>query len=236
MAEFMPHHAPLVVLTFLFTGLLLGLAGLLFVWTLAAGKRPLAAKVFVAGAVVGGLYAGTLLGFSLASEEKTLSAGQFKYFCEIDCHAAYTVTSARTARTLGQGPAQATADGMFYVVTLRTWFDEDTISSRRPKDLPLWPHPRLVSVVDQRGRRFYTSLAGQKAVAVSSVPMTHALQPGESYEAVLVFDLPADAAAPRLLVADWSLLSQLMIGHENSPMHKKIYFRLDPTDSSAAAR
>lgn len=229
MAEFMPHNAPLVVLTFLFTGLLLGVAGLVVLWSLAARKYALAVRVLVAGAIAGGVYAGTLLARSLGSEEKILAAGQHKYFCEIDCHTAYTVTDVRTAKTLGEDAEQATADGTFYVVTLRTWFDGETVSSRRPEGMPLWPNPRLVRVVDEAGRRYSTSLAGQKAIVAHNVPLTHALRPGESYETVLVFDLPAEVAAPRLLVADWFPLSQFLIGHENSPLHKKIYFALDAT-------
>lgn len=236
MEEFMPHNAPLVVLTFLFTGFLLGVAGLVVLWALAARRHALAIKVLLAGMIAGGLYAGTLLARSLASDERTLAAGQYKYFCEIDCHAAYTVTDVRTAKALGEGGEQATAAGTFYVVTLRAWFDEDTTSSRRAKDVPLWPNPRVVRVVDEAGRRFSTSLAGQKAIVAHNVPLTHALRPGESYETVLVFDLPADAASPRLLVADWFPLSQFLIGHENSPLHKKIYFALGPHGQVTRAR
>ncbi|MGH9795344.1 MAG: hypothetical protein ACRD5G_11265 [Candidatus Acidiferrales bacterium] len=233
MAEFMPHNAPLVVLTFLFTGLLLGAAGLVVLWALAAQRYALAVRVLVAGTVAAGVYAGTLLARSLGSEEKTLAAGQHKYFCEIDCHAAYTVTDVRTAKTLGEDAEQATADGTFYVVTLRTWFDGETVSSRRPEGMPLWPNPRLVRVVDEAGRRYSTSLAGQKAIVARNVPLTHALRPGESYETVLVFDLPADAASPRLLVADRFPLSQFLIGHENSPLHRKIYFALDAASTAS---
>ncbi len=233
MAEFMPHNAPLVVLTFLFTGLLLGVAGLVVLWALAARRYALAVRVLVAGTVAGGVYAGTLLARSLGSEERTLTAGQYKYFCEMDCHAAYTVTDVRSAKTLGEGAEEATADGTFYVVTLRTWFDGETGSDRRPEGMPMWPNPRVVRVVDEAGRRYSTSLAGQKAILAHNVPLTHALRPGESYETVLVFDLPADIASPRLLVADWFPLSQFLIGHENSPLHKKIFFRLDAQGSSA---
>ncbi len=226
MEIFMPDQAGLVVLSFLGSALLLGLLGLAFLWTLAAGKRATAMRILAAGAVFGGVYGGTLLGFSWTSEETLLRAGQQKYFCEIDCHVAYTVTEVSTAKTLGEGPAQATAAGMFHVVTVRTWFDADTISSRRPPDMPLRPNPRELHVYDQQGRRYGTSLAGQKALVGSTVPLTHPLRPGDSYTTQLVFDLPADAAQPRLLIRDWSPLSAFLIGHENSPGHKKIYFAL----------
>ena len=159
----------------------------------------------------------------------TLRPGQYKYFCEVDCHAAYTVTDVQTAKTLGEGGSRATASGIFYVVTLRTWFDEDTISSRRPPDLALWPNARLAYAVDEAGNQYPTSLDGQKAMVASSVPLTHQLRPGESYKTVLVFDLPETVSNPRLLLADRDLLTMLVIGHENSLLHKKIYFALSPT-------
>jgi len=226
MVEFMPHHAGVVVLTFLATAGLLGIAGLAFLWALASGKQRQAKRILIIGALTGILYTGTLLTYSIASEEKTLGAGQQKYFCEIDCHTAYSVAGVSTAKTLGEGGAQATASGLFYVVTLRTWFDGETISNRRPDGMPLQPNPRVVRVVDEAGTQYATSLAGQKAIVASNVPLTHALKPGESYDTVLVFDLPEGVANPRLLLADWDPVTYLLIGHENSFLHKKIYFGL----------
>jgi hypothetical protein len=227
MAEFTPDNAEMVALAFLGTGMLLGLLGLGFIWMAASGRRALAVKVFAAGALVGGIYAGALLTFSLLSEEKTLAGGAFKYFCELDCHTAYTVTGVETAKTLGEGGAMATAEGTFYVVTVRTWFDAETVSSGRPHALPLRPNWRVVRVVDEAGQQYATSLAGQKALVAHNVPLTHELRPGESYDSVLVFDLPADARNPRLLLADWDPVTMLLIGHENSFLHKKIYFQLE---------
>ena len=130
-------------------------------------------------------------------------------------------------KTLGRDANQVTAQGTFYIVTLKTWFDERTISSRRPKDMPLWPNPRVVHAVDEQGRRFSTSLEGQRAVEASgSVPLDQPLRPGESYTTVFVFDLPADSTHPRLLVTALDLLTYLLIGHENSFLHKKVFFRL----------
>ena len=41
------------------------------------------------------IYFGLLLGFSLGSREVILAPGQEKYFCEIDCHLAYSVRASR---------------------------------------------------------------------------------------------------------------------------------------------
>jgi hypothetical protein len=99
--------------------------------------------------------------------------------------------------------------------------------------MPLWPNPRILHVMDEQGRRIATSLAGQKALVGSTVPLTHALKPGESYETQLVFDLLDDARSPRLLVADWFPLDRFLIGHENSFLHKKTYFQLQPQKAAA---
>jgi hypothetical protein len=227
MTEFMPNNAGMAALMFLGTGMLLGVLGLAFVWMVASGRRALAVKAVAAGALVAGIYAGALLTSSLISEEKTLAAGNLKYFCEIDCHTAYSVARVQTARTLGEGAAQAAAEGTFFVVTVRTWFDGETISSRRPEDMPLRPNWRVARVVDEAGRQYATSLTGQKALVAHNVPLTHELRPGESYDSVLVFDLPDDARNPRLLLADWDPVTMLLIGHENSFLHKKIYFQLE---------
>ena len=93
-----------------------------------------------AGAVV---YFGLLFGFSLGSREVTLAPGEEKYFCEIDCHLAYSVRASREGLQNGQRVLH---------VALRTRFDETTTSPTRPKNAPLTPNPREVVLVDGQGR------------------------------------------------------------------------------------
>ncbi len=40
-------------------------------------------------------------------------------------------------------------------------------------------------------------------------------------------DPPADAKNPQLLITDADRITSLLIGHENSPFHKKIFFPAD---------
>lgn len=160
------------------------------------------------GAVV---YFGLLLGFSEASRDTALSPGQEKYFCEIDCHLAYAVMNVK------RQPGGELQD---YVVTLRTRFDEKTISPRRPKDAPLVPSPRGVRVIDRAGR-------GYEPVSSAGASLMTPLRPGESYETKLEFQIPKDASGLRLLintVPAWP--DRLVIGDENSWLHKKTYFAL----------
>ncbi|MFQ5742490.1 MAG: hypothetical protein ACE5HV_02750 [Acidobacteriota bacterium] len=233
--EFMPQHAPFVALSFLGTGLLCFVAGVVVVYALVVGKHALAKLAAVVAVTVGGGYLAILLSFSFFSSEKVLRAGQMKYFCEVDCHLAYSVMDVSTAETLGSGVRQATASGTFYVVTLRTWFDERTTSVGRGNG-PLLPNARWLFVIDDRGRRFNTSLEGMEAIGNGatmgrgSVPLTQSLRPGDSYQTTLVFDLPSGAGIPLLYLGERHLVTLLIIGHENSPFHKKIFFALEPQD------
>jgi hypothetical protein len=224
--ELVPNHAPFVVMAFLLTGVSLGLAGVGFLLGLKAKKWMIVRISAFVALGIAGVYGAACVGSALASHERTLAPGELNYFCEIDCHLAYSVTGVRSMRTVGSGPTAVHAKGTFYVVTLRTWFDPKTISSQRPLDAALWPNPRQVALVDARGRIYSTSLLGQRALGEPSVPLTQELRPGESYETRLVFDLPSDARSPRLLLADAFPLSPLLIGHEMSPFHRKVYFQL----------
>ncbi len=236
--EFVPEHAPMVVLGFLFAGFVLGVAALMFVYSLWTSRLDRAKKIFLAGLCVAGGYGLLLLAFSLASEERVLAAGEKKYFCEVDCHLAYSVVDAKTAKMLGSGEKQATAAGTFYVVTLRTYFDEKTTSVNRGNGL-LHPNLRMVRMLDDQGRSFSSSLEGLKALdalAEKMVPLDQSLRPGDSYETTLVFDVPTDAKNLRLWLTDPLPLNWLLIGHENSFFHKKVYFVLPVSQQAAKSR
>lgn len=232
--EFVPHNAPLVVLAFLGTVFVTGVAGVAVIWSLGAGRIARAAKIAGAGALVLLVYGAAWLGRAWFSEERTLAAGESKYFCEIDCHLAYTVERVTREEALGEGDARVAAGGVFLVVTIRTWFDERTISARRSREALLFPGPRNVRVVDEHGRSWRTSLEGQKALRGSTVSLTQPLRPGESFETQLVFDVPADVRTPRLLLSDAFPLSVFLIGHENAPGAARVWFSLADTRTAGS--
>jgi hypothetical protein len=158
-----------------------------------------------------------------------LPAGGWKYFCEIDCHLAYSLVGAQTAAALGPEMQQISPHGKFVVLRVKTWFDEHTISAHRG-DGPLTPNARKVVLVDDTGRSFLPSPESQAAFArlgISSTPITKPLRPGESYTTDFVFDVPKDARGLRLLVTEDDPETRLVIGHENSLLHKKIYLGVD---------
>jgi hypothetical protein len=237
MNGFMPHFAPFVVLAFLGTLFLLGLSALVLVY--AAGRRSFhlakaGAICFVA--VLSG-YSLLLSGASMLSREILLPPGGWKYFCEIDCHIAYSVTGVQTASTLGPELQQTAVHGKFVVVRLKIWFDEHSISAHRGSGL-LTPNARRVLLVDDAGRTFSPSTEGAGALRLGSnaeAQLSQPLRPGESHITTLVFDVPRDARDLRLLVTDADWISRLLIGHENSPLHGNIYLGLEGAPASVAS-
>ncbi|MGH9904828.1 MAG: hypothetical protein ACRD8U_04485 [Pyrinomonadaceae bacterium] len=221
--------APIGALAFLGTGLLFLIAGLLFLYTVIKGELAGTKVVLSGAAVLASVYVGLLIYFSLASTDQVLARGQEKNFCEIDCHLAYSVVDVQIAKTLGYGLSQATARGLYHVVTIKTRFDGDTISSTRG-DLPLKPNSRITTVLDDQGRRYLPSTEGERALTESEgvgVLLTTPLRPGETYTTKLVFDLPTEITSPTLLVNEGEWITHFIIGHENSPLHKKTRFQLD---------
>jgi hypothetical protein len=207
-ASNMNFPAPLAVLGFLAAigGLFLAVAAALIFWF---ARKPKFARItaIVAGAAAI-IYLALLLSFSAASHETALAHGQEKYFCEIDCHLAYSVVD-----------AHAQPDGHL-VVTLRTRFDETTTSPNRPKDVPLTPSPREARLIDSTDHEY-------APVATAGTPLLTPLKPADSYTTQLEFNLPKDATGLRLLIntiPQWP--DRIVIGDENSLFHKKTYFAL----------
>jgi hypothetical protein len=220
----------------------LGACALLFIILIIAAhalfmRKRLRLKLALAAIVcLLTLYLGLMLAFSLLSTEKRLARGEEKHFCEIDCHLAYAVSDLVKTKTIGEGANQAGAAGVFYVVTVRTRFDEQTISRGRG-DASLTPNSRVLTVRDARGQSFDPSVEGMRALELSSAggtPIWTALRPGESYNTTYVFDLPETVASPALLIREGELVTPFIIGHENSPLHKKVLFRLDDAQRPVA--
>ncbi len=237
MSESTPPFAPIVVLVFLGAVVLLGISALVLFY--GAVRRSSFFAMMGAGATAT-IAAGYLLllgGVSVASSEIVLPPGSWKYFCEIDCHIGYSVVDAHTAAAIGPEMQQVFARGRFVVVRLKTWFDERTISARRGNG-PLTPNRRKIQIVDDLGRNFVPSSGGQQALEHSggaSPPLTQPLRPGESYTADFVFDVPKDARGLRLLITEDDPETVLVIGHENSLLHKKIFLGLPPMLSNTSS-
>ena len=218
--------APVGVMALLGTVFLFLVAVLVLIQSLVVRNRGRAKFVLVVMLLIAGAYLAAILIFSFASHEKVLARGEEKHFCEIDCHLAYSVTNTRQSKALGNPPVSA--QGTYTVVTIRTRFDETTSSPRRGDGL-LYPNSRVLTLIDERGNKYSPSVEGQRALdpgQTSDKPLVTPLRPGESYTTEIVFDLPADVKASTLLINEGEWETHLVIGHENSPLHRQTRFQL----------
>lgn len=207
---------PFAVLAFLaLVGSVLA-SGVAVLAALLMKHRLWARRFTIAGAAGVATYAVMLLVASFTSSDRVLAPGETKHICEIDCHTAYTVVSAGTAKTIGG----RTARGLFHVITVRVAFDSSTIGPRRGMS-SLTPGPREARVVDRAGAWYPLAEPGN----VDS--LQRGIVPGESFTRDLVFDLPVGIEEPKLLITQRTILpDRLMIGWEDSFLHGKVYFRI----------
>ena len=220
--------APVGVLAFLGTGFLFSMAALVLIQSLIVKKPGRAKVVLMVMLIIAGAYLAAMLIFSFASQEKVVARGAEKYFCEIDCHLAYSIVNARQSKTAGNLANQSTARGVYTIVTIKTRFDETTIASGRGNG-QLYPNSRLLTLVDDRGNKYAPSAEGQRALEAaqsSGTALTTPLRPGESYTTDVVFDLSPEVKSATLLINEGEWITHLVIGHENSPLHKMTKFQL----------
>lgn len=204
----------------------LGLTVLLVVATvvLLFIRRAWAGYTLPAVAVLLGGYAAVLAFFSGASYDRTVARGDEKFYCGMDCHIAYSVQNVERTKSIGDTSAQ----GEFYVITLRSHFDERTIAPWRG-NAPLTLDPPSLTLIDGAGHPYDIWGDGQRAwEAEHGQPhrLGDPLRPGESYETTWVFDVPNQAQSVRLFAGWHGFPSYVLIGDEASPRHAKTYFAL----------
>jgi hypothetical protein len=237
MAETTPHLAPIVALLFLGAVFTTGVSLLVLLYGAARRSRLYARIGGAAALTIVACYALLLCGVSLASSERVLPAGGWKYFCELDCHIGYSVSGVQTASATSPELQQTSAPGQLVIVRLKVWFDERTISPNRG-DGPLTPNARRVVLVDANGRAYLPSPEGEARLARGtgdSDSLRRPLRPGQSFTKDIVFDVPKDASGLRLLITEDDPETVLIIGHENSLLHKKIYLAIDSSPAMTSA-
>ncbi len=229
----MPQWAPLVVLAFLGSAACLALCSVLVVFFWLT-HRWHALRLTLVGAIVIGIgYLALLLGRSILSEEIVLRRGERKYFCEIDCHLAMSVTNVRRTKTLHSGARELNANGVFYIVSVQSLFDENTISPRRGREAPLYPTPRRIVIWDAHEHEYSYSVEGTATLGErweGHDPLYRPIHVGESFSVDLVFDVPDDIESPTLYITADDPIEPLLIGHERSPLHKGVVFSLEPAE------
>ena len=165
----------------------------------------ISSRAFLGGVVV---YLALILVGSLTSQARVLAPGEEKHICEIDCHLAYSVAAAR-AESVGGGLVR-------HIVTVKVRFDEATISARRSRTAPLSPNNRYVALVDDQGHEYRGSAEG----------LMRRLIPGESYTTEIGFEVPQKATGLRLVLRNADPETALIVGHENSLLHRRTTFQL----------
>ena len=208
----MNFPAPLSALAFLGFAAVLMLCAALMVGFAFSRKRGALRATAAVSIITVAVYTAVLLLFSVASNQVLLGRGHEKYFCELDCHLAYSVVSA------GYEPDPQVAGDTRYVVEVQTRFDPTTISPHRGNG-SLSPSPRDVVLLDH-GREIRPSeMQGQSLMTP--------LRPGESYRTKLIFEVQGTSGHPflwlhtRANTPEW-----MMIGNEVSPLHRKVLFQL----------
>ncbi len=203
--------AQVAALALLGTGFLIFMAAIVLGQSLIVRKLGRAKIVLMAMCAIVALYCSAVLVFSFTSHYKLLARGEEKHFCELDCHLAYSIVN------VTQAPAAAN-QVVPTVVTIKTRFDETTTALSRGNGL-LYPNSRALTLFDDRGNQYAPA-------SQTGTPLTSPLRPGESYTTDITFNLPAGTKPAKLLVneADW--ITHVVIGHENSPLHKRTEFQL----------
>ncbi|HZS45901.1 MAG TPA: DUF4352 domain-containing protein [Blastocatellia bacterium] len=201
---------------------LIGAAGI-SVYAMLAGNWKLARRILVSSVAGLLVYFGLLFGVSFASFQKTVKLNE--EFCIWEL--CFSAPSMETTKTIGIGANQSIAQGRYYIVNVKIRSDAKRVIQT------LQPESVRVVAIDDHGRCYTFSVAGQKSLDAAnsnpplSLPWFHNLNPGESSERQIVFDLPADTKNPSLEITEGQWPTYLVIGDENSFFHKKTRIRLN---------
>lgn len=182
---------------------------------------------------------GTLLGWiafylvllvtvSVNSADTDLRLKESKSFCGfyLDCHMQTSIIGVRSTKAIGK----FAAEGRFYIITVKVSSDA--------KKARLGLKNVDARIISGRGREFMRRTDAEMALGDrGKIPFDRRITPDESSEKDIVFDLPADVVAPRLLLTEGSrferVLEGVMIGDEDSIFHGRKYFELSVSRISA---
>ena len=188
-------------------------------------------KKFVVGGIVVWFvfYAIMLFGSSLLSEEKMLARNEPKEFCGfyLDCHMHTAVTNVRKTRAIGD----KTANGEFYIVKVKVF------SNAKQATLGLGTVD--AKVLDEQKREFGRDTEAEKFLG-EQPPFDKKISPVENFEKEIVFDLPSDVKNPRLDIRQGygidHAIEAVLVGDEDSILHKRNYFKLEEQTQTAVVK
>jgi hypothetical protein len=149
-----------------------------------------------------------LLGFSVVEPQKEVPLGSPQCFDD------WCLTTERASRHDAIGTTRAS--GTFCIVTVR-------VSSRARRRSQRETDVRI-SLIDDRGRRFDVSPAGQQRLeqqGLAGKPLTSFVGAGGSFESRLAFDVPRDARQLNLEKSSWAWFpGRLIINDPQSWLHR----------------
>ncbi|MGI8640751.1 MAG: DUF4352 domain-containing protein [Pyrinomonadaceae bacterium] len=163
---------------------------------------------------------------SFFSMERTLALNEPKEFCGFyfDCHLHTAVTDVRRTKTLGD----KTANGEFYIVKVKVSSDA--------KQATLGLNTVDAHVVDDQNREFKRDEQAETQLG-EQPPFDRKISPVESFEKEIIFDLPPDVKNPRLDIREGygidHFIEAILIGDEDSILHKQNYFKLETNEQIA---
>jgi hypothetical protein len=168
----------------------------------AAGKAAAWLLMFIAA------YMLVLVGFSMAETQKEVAIGTLQCFDD------WCITVEQASRQDAIGTTRAS--GAFCIATVRV--------SSRAKGRPQRETDVRVSLIDDRGRRFDVSPAGQQALeqqGLAGNPLTSFVDAGGSFESRLAFDVPRDVGQLNLVKTSWGWFPfRLIISDSQSWLHR----------------
>jgi hypothetical protein len=197
-------------------------AGIMLVFALFTRKKWLANFTLGGVAVWFAFYAVMLFGFSFASSEKTLAVNEPKAFCGfyLDCHMHTAVTGVRTAGKIGD----QTANGLFYVVTVKVFSD-----AKNPAIAFRLLEPSLV-IRDGSNSSYNRNEVVEKLLPSAVVELGGDIRGGDTIEKEVVFDLPVDVKEPKLDIKEGygvdHVIEAILVDDEDSILHKRSYFQI----------
>lgn len=149
-----------------------------------------------------------LVGFSIATPQKEVPIGTARCFDD------WCITVEQAARQDAIGATRA--NGTFCIVTVRV--------SSLAKGRPQRETDVRASLIDDRGRRFDVSTAGQQALeqqGLAGKPLTSFADPGGSFESRLAFDVPRDVGRLNFVKSSWGWFPvRLIIDDPQSWLHR----------------
>jgi hypothetical protein len=177
-------------------------------------------------------YTAMLLGFALNSTEKVLAAGEAKEYCGfyLDCHMHTAVTGVRTAKTIGD----KTANGTFFIANVKVFSD-----ARNPAIAFRLIEPKA-RVVLANGDKLTRDTAAEALLPTASIDLGQDIKGRQTIEKEIVFDVPADAKNPKLLVTEGygidKTIEHVLVGDEDSIFHAQTFFELKEQNGTAGVK